>query len=298
MHPKVSIIILNWNGKEDTVECLESLKHITYPYYEILLADNGSTDGSVEYFKGTYPEVEIIENGENLGFAEGNNVAIRYALEKGTDYILLLNNDTVVDPGFLEELVKVSESDSKIAIVGPKVYMYDEPNKITYIGGSINLHSGNMKYPYLNQLDVGQFNKEIELDYISGCSLLIKKTAIDNVGILDPNFFLYQEDVDLCLRAKKKGYKVICVPNSKIWHKVSASVKTSCISYYYGMRNLFLLVKKNSTFEEKIFFYPYFFFKMIGSIFKSLLKRKKSSKTLFYIIYDIIKGNYGYQKRC
>ena len=124
-YSKVTIILLNWNGKEDTIECLESLKHITYPNYEILLVDNGSTDGSVECFRERYPGMEIIENGENLGFAEGNNVGIRRAMDEGADYVLLLNNDTVVDPEFLGELVKVGESDPKIGIVGPKICYYN-----------------------------------------------------------------------------------------------------------------------------------------------------------------------------
>lgn len=298
MYPKVSIIVLNWNGKKDTTECLESLKKVTYPNYEILLADNGSTDGSVEYFREAYPQVKVIENRENLGYAEGNNVAIKYALKKGTDYVLLLNNDTRVAPDFLDKLVKKSESNEKIAIVGPVVYKYDEPNKTTYIGGRVNLYTGKIKYLFLGQSDIEHLNTEVEFDYISGCSLLIKRKVIDYIEMLDPRFFLYLEDVDLCLRAKKKGYKIICVPDAKIWHKVSASVNTSYLSYYYGTRNWFLLMKKNGNLIQKLCFYPIFWMKIIVSFIKLLLRgRKTQSKVTLYAMYDILKNNYGYQKR-
>ena len=257
-HPKVTIIILNWNGKEDTIECRESLKHITYPNYEILLVDNGSTDGSVECFRERYPGMEIIETGENLGFAEGNNVGIRRAMDEGADYVLLLNNDTVVDPEFLGELVKVAESDLKIGIVGPKIYYYDYGGRkdvIWFAGGKINWWWG-IKYHLGRGIpDFGQFNETSNSDFISGCCFLIKSEIIHKIGLLDDIYFCYSEDADWSIRAKKAAYNVIYVPQSIIWHKISKSAGYgSPLMVYYETRNTILFVKKNYTYSHYIIF--------------------------------------------
>lgn len=245
MFPKVSIIILNWNGKEDTIECLESLKHITYPNYEILLVDNGSTDGSVECFKERYPETEIIENGENLGFAEGNNVGIRRAMDKGTEYVLPLNNDTVVDSHFLEELIEVAEKDQKIGIVGPKIYYYDNKQKINSAGGTINWSTGVGINIGIGDIDNGQFNDCKDVDYLMGAAILIKKKLIKEIEGFNKEFFLLLEDTELCVRAQKAGYRTVFCPNSKIYHKEGVSGEKSPNSLYYMYRNRILFLKKH-----------------------------------------------------
>ncbi|MGP8012425.1 MAG: glycosyltransferase family 2 protein, partial [Halobacteriota archaeon] len=146
--PKVAIVVLNWNGKRDTVECLASLNEIDYSNYEILLVDNGSTDGSQKYFRAQYPEIELIENEMNLGFAEGNNVGIRHAMNGRADYVLLLNNDTFVHPKFLSELVRVAEGGSRIGFVGPKIYYQEwrgQRDVIAFAGGCVNLWIGKAR---------------------------------------------------------------------------------------------------------------------------------------------------------
>ncbi len=255
-YPNVIIIILNWNGKDDTIECLESLKHVTYPNYAILLVDNGSADGSVKCFREQYPEIEIIENGKNLGFAEGNNMGIRRAMERGADYVLLLNNDTVVDPEFLGELVKVGEADKKIGIVGPKIYLYTEPTKIQTVGGEIKFYkrkSFNIGY---GQKDNNQFNKLSEREFVTGCVMLIKINLLRKIGLFDTIYFAYWEDVDLCLRVKKAGYKIFYSPKSRIWHKGLASTggNLNKKAFCYDVRNSMLFYYKNSS---KIYFIIY-----------------------------------------
>lgn len=250
-YPKVTILILNWNGKEDTIECLESLRHINYPNYDILLVDNGSIDGSVKCFRETYPDLEIIENGENLGFAEGNNVGIRKAMDNGKDYMLLLNNDTVVDCGFLGELVEVAESDSKIGIVGPKIYYYDYNGRKDVIwsaGGKINLITGKTSHINGQKIDDESLCKPTKVDYISGCAFLVKKDVFDKIGLLDPEYFAYFEEADFCVRASKI-FECVYVPQGKIWHKVSKSTggNFSPIMAYYLIRNRFLFTKKNGS---------------------------------------------------
>lgn len=257
MFPKVSIIILNWNGKEDTIECLESLKHITYPNYEILLVDNGSTDGSIDYFREKYSEIEIIDNGKNLGFAEGNNVGIRKVMEHEVGYILLLNNDTVVDPEFLGELVKVAENDSKIGVVGPKIISYYNPSKISVYNNKFNLWTGNFSITS-NLIGDRKTDRNKEVDHITGCCMLVRAEVIRNVGIFNPDYFLYWEETDWCFRIRQSRYKIFYAPKSKIWHKIGSSSGSS-LSFYYFSRNLFLFMKQNATPVQTMFFLMFFF---------------------------------------
>jgi len=260
IYPKVTIIILNWNGKEDTIECLESLKHITYLNHEILLVDNGSTDGSVEYFRERYPGMEIIENGVNLGFAEGNNVGIRRAMDEGADYVLMLNNDTVVDPVFLEKLLKVAESEKTIGVVGPKVYYYDIKNKIQSAGVKLCWNKGKGNMSRWNKIDNGQFDEIVEVDYVSGCGLLAKSGVFKKIGYLNSEYFAYWEETDWCVRAHKAGYKVLYVPKAKIWHKgLSTSKKIHGFTEYHIVRNRFWFMKKHATIKQYSSFLLYFF---------------------------------------
>ena len=222
LYPKVSIIILNWNGLEDTVECLESLKDIDYPNYEIIVVDNGSTDGSCDFLKANFPYVRLIENNENLGFAEGNNCGIRQASGK---YVLLLNNDVVVDRYFLKELVNVAESDPAIGAVGAVAYYYDDPQRIWQAAGMISWNRGRIRIVGRNEVDEGQFNEVTEVDYVPGCSMLVRRELFERVGYLDPKYFVYYDETDWCIRAQRAGYRVLYAPRAKVWHKVSASSK-------------------------------------------------------------------------
>jgi GT2 family glycosyltransferase len=229
-HPKVTIVILNWNGLRDTVECLESLKSITYPHHEIIVVDNGSVGNDVKILEEKYSSyAHIIANGRNLGFAAGNNVGIRQALRVGTDYVLVLNNDTVVDPLFLSELVAASEKDNRIGAVGPKLYYYDNPARLQ-----------------LRQLygKVGDTAKEMET--LSGAAFLVRRNALEEVGLLDEVFYpAYCEDRDFFERLKEHGYRILCVPTSKVYHKWSATTNRDPYSQsYLIIKYSFLLVRR------------------------------------------------------
>lgn len=263
--PTVFIIMLNWNGKTDTLACLRSLQQIDYPLYRIIVADNGSSDGSVEAVRSTYPGITVIENGANLGFAAGNNTAIRYAMQNGADYILLLNNDTEVDPRFLSELVEAAEADPTIGIAGSKIYYYSEPKRLWYAGGSINLWKGDTRHVGENELDTGQFDEAKDTDYVSGCAMLIKRRVLEDIGLLDERMFLYYEDSDYCMRARRHGYRVIYVPGSVIWHKVSSTTgKVKDLQLFYGTRNMLLFEKRNAGLLRLLVFLPYYFGKFIA----------------------------------
>lgn len=263
--PKIVITILNWNGKKDTIECLESLKQITYSNYEILLVDNGSTDGSVECFRELYPDIEILENGKNLGFAEGNNAGIKRALEIGADYVQMLNNDTIVDRNYLTELMNAIQSYPDVGIAGPKTYHYDSPNILGCAGGFINYWKGTISHMGAGKVDSGQFEDNLELDFISGTSPIFSKELLLKIGLLDNRFFFGGgEDVDISIRAKKNGFKIIYAPKAKIWHKgETVSRKKRGAEYgYYFIRNQFLLKDKHWSTPQYICSTIYFIFSL------------------------------------
>jgi GT2 family glycosyltransferase len=289
MEPKVTIIILNWNGKEDTIECLESLKHITYPNYEILLVDNGSTDGSVECFREQYPGMEIIETGDNLGFAEGNNVGIRRAMDEGADYVLLLNNDTVVDTEFLGELVYTAKTHTKAGIVGPKIYFYNT-NRIQSCGGIISLYRGIVYGQKKYQNDSNQFNEAINTEFLSGCAMLIKIRVFEDVGFFDRSYFAYYEDTDLCVRTKSTGYDLLCAQSSRIWHKGSQSSKVNRYGLYYGTRNVIKFEKKYANKFQFFIFFTYFIIIKIPFLIGIALLYHRSFLSLKRVIYGIRDG--------
>lgn len=298
--PRVVIVILNWNGWKDTIECLESLYQINYPYYEVIIVDNNSSDNSInkieeycngkivikspffEYKNSNKPikysivstneekvssgKLILIKNKENVGFAEGNNIGIRYALKSlDPDYILLLNNDTVVDKNFLVEMLKVSENDNKIGITGPKIYYYDEPNKIWFAKGKISWKFCRGLNTGYNEIDSGQHDQISEMEYASGCAFLIKREIIDRIGLLDKRFFLYFEEIDWTLRVSRLGYKSVFVPKGKVWHKVSKSgggIKGK-IGLYYITRNRWLLMKRWANKSE---YWVFIIYQILGAI--------------------------------
>ena len=306
-YPKVSIIILNWNGWMGTMECLESLYQITYPNYDIIVVDNGSEDESIEKIKeyaegkieveskffeyssenkpikiiertreeaeaggGKEEEIKefppnkkliIIKNEKNYGFAEGNNIAMRYAMKAlNPDYVLLLNNDTVVDKEFLDELVRVAEGDDKIGVVGPTVYWYSDQNRIQSAGVKLNWNKGVGNILRSNEIDNGKFNEIVEVDYVAGCALLAKSELFEKIGYLNLDYFAYWEETDWCVRVHKAGYKVLYIPKAKIWHKRSSTTKKTSGFYEYHMaRNMFWFMKQHATRRQYLSFLLYFF---------------------------------------
>jgi GT2 family glycosyltransferase len=258
VYPKVSIVILNWNGLSDTLECLESLKAVAYANFEVLVIDNGSKGNDAEVIKENFGDfVFEIEEKKNLGFAGGCNVGIRWALHSGAKYVLLLNNDTVVDPDFLTELVNVGQSDMQIGIVGSKVYSYGQPERNYTAGGRVNFWTGNTPLVRRTAADDRLFDNVEEVDFVSGCALLIKEQAIRRIGLLCEMYFAYYEETDWCARAKKAGFKVVYVPKSRIWHKTRT--KLSELTMYFMTRNRFLFVKRNSSGVQLVVFNIFFF---------------------------------------
>ncbi|MBN2374675.1 glycosyltransferase family 2 protein [bacterium] len=218
--PLASVIILNWNGISHLATCLSSLANQTYSNIEIIFVDNGSQDGSVEFVKREYGGVvSIVENIRNTGFAEGNNTGIKLARGK---YILLINNDTKADPGWVEELVKAAEKDEKIGMCASKVLMFDDRTKIDTAGHLIYRDGLNRGRGRL-ETDRGQYNHEEEVLFPSGAAALYRKEMLDEIGGFDKDFFAYGDDTDLGLKGRLAGWKCLYVPTAIVYHKYSGS---------------------------------------------------------------------------
>lgn len=222
--PSVAIVIVNYNNYLDTIECLESLKSIDYKNYSVFLVDNGSQNESVKYLSKyitTFPkEVFLLTTEKNLGFAGGCNLAIKKALELKYDYILLLNNDTIVEKDFLSKMISLSESRSDIGIVGCKIRYYNDKQKIWYAGGYISWFRFSGVHIGINEIDRGQYDKMKDVTFITGCCMLIKNEVLSRVGLLCEDFFLYNEDLDYCVRVMDHGYRLVYCPDSIVYHKV------------------------------------------------------------------------------
>ena len=243
--PLVFIIVLNWNGQADTLQCLGSLQKLDYPNFEILVVDNGSTDGSEEAICSSFPSVRVVQTGENLGYAGGNNVGIRFALEHGADYVWLLNNDTTVDPKSLTALIETAQADPQIAFTGSKIYFYDKPNMIWCVGGTIDLaEGGRTDHPGMGQEDTGQFDTVADVGYVSGCSLLASRSAIKAIDLMPEEYFLYFEETDWNVAAQRSGFRTVQAATSHVWHKYAEVGEYKDRFIYYSFRNRIQIVRK------------------------------------------------------
>lgn len=299
--PKVFIIVLNWNGWRDTIECLESLQKVDYPNFEVLVVDNGSTDDSVQKIDECLQSaknklrVTSYKLQVNLGFAGGNNAGTRYALEHGVDYAFILNNDTTVAPDFLTKLIEAGESDPKIGVAGPMIYFFDKPKTIWFGGGKINWLKNRGTHLHYQEIDRGQLSQNFDTDYITGCGLLIKKEVMEKIGLMAEDYFLYYEDADWNLRTKEAGYKIVLAPQAKIWHKVSASAKELSESYiYYHVRNGLLLAKRHGTVLTKAIVYLLSGYTLFKQVIKLVIPSKRvRAKAVIKGVIDFYKNRVG-----
>jgi len=254
--PKVYVVIVNWNRPEDTIECIKSVKNLSYPNFEIILVDNGSKDNSIETIKEIYKDINSIENKKNLGFAEGNNVGIRFALNNDAEYIWLLNNDTIVHQDALTAMVDVGERIPESGILGSKIYYYDKPDFIWFAGATIDWKRAVSLHTGINQKDCPQYGVLSEVDRITGCSMVVKRELCERIGLMDEKLFLYVEEVDWCVRARNAGYKIFYVPDSKVYHKISSSTGEdfSVVYNYFNTRNFLYVIRKNMSFPLREFY--------------------------------------------
>lgn len=249
--PRVSIITINYNQANVTCDLLDSLRLLTYKNVEVIVVDNFSHDDPTEIITQRYPEVIFIRSDKNLGFAGGNNLGIQASTGK---YLFFLNNDTEADPGFLEPLVALFESNPKVGAASSKILYHNSGNTIQYAGSTcINPFTGRNKRVGHLEKDNGQHDVLRQTDLAHGAAMMVPRSVIDTVGMMPEFFFLYYEEVDWCESIKKAGYKIFYVPASKVYHKESMSVgKKSTLKTYYMTRNRVLFMRRHTSGIKKL----------------------------------------------
>jgi GT2 family glycosyltransferase len=287
---ELSIILVNYRGAADTAECVRSLRLSSYRSFEIFIVENGSGDRSADILAHECPEAMLLVNDVNLGFAGGNNVGIRRALDGEYRYILLLNNDTVVEPDTLKELIQTAEHDTRIGIVGPKIRYFDRPDTLWFAGGYFNPDSGFGRHAGIDKIDTGAFDTETRCDFVSGCCLLARREVFENVGLLAQEYFAYYEDADFCMRAERAGYTVVYQPKSVLYHKVNRSTSWDSPLYlYFNLRNKIIFLRRNS---RPLLWFPYvpqlFFF--YARQFLRLIVQRRGSPSLRAAWFGLIDG--------
>lgn len=273
---KIGIVLVNYNGEKFQNDCIRTIKSQTYKNFEIIVVDNNSQDNSVQLLEDVYPDVTLIEVGENVGVARGNNIGIKHALKSGCDYILLLNNDTEVDKDMLKHMV---ESASENTITVPKMYYFEPKNVIWCAGGEINWRRATTTHYGMGEIDNGQYNEGKFIEYAPTCSMLIHKNVFKKVGLMDEKYFMYYDDTDFCVRINKLDFQILYVPNALLWHKVSSSSggESSLTSIYYGDRNRLYFINKfyKAKLKVKSFYFMSRFIRIIQWFIKLDFERSK-----------------------
>jgi GT2 family glycosyltransferase len=221
--PLVYILIANWNGKVMTLECLESLRSITYRPCRTLVIDNASRDGSPEAIARAHPEVELLVQEHNLRYAGAMNAGMRHALAHGAEFVLVMNNDVIVDRGLVSALVAAAQKDPTVGLVAPKILYHTPPTQIWYAGGKISFWTGTMWHVGIRERDCGQYEVPGPTEYATGCCVLARRALIERVGMLDESYYIYAEDADWSVRAHRAGVGVVYEPAGVLWHRVSIS---------------------------------------------------------------------------
>lgn len=246
--PEVAAVVLNWRNGPETVACLRSVQRLRYPSLRVFVVDNGSGDDSVELIRRECAWATVIENDENLGYADGNNVGIRHAYDAGADYVLLLNNDTTVAENMLAELVNVAESNPDAGMVGPSVYDRDHPSTLFGVGSFINWRTGSTWHR--TGLESGGSAQSVvieNVDFVEGCCVLVRREVIARVGVLEPLYYLNYEDVDWSVRTVRHGFRVTVAPAATLWHKGSLTLgRATPANTYYMTRNALLFFSRNA----------------------------------------------------
>lgn len=309
--PSVTILILNWNGYHDTLALLKNLEKVTYSNFSVSVIDNASTDESVgqlahymeERRKGNGYALSLLPLSKNFGFAEGNNKGLAQAIRTKSDYFLLLNNDTLVAPDFLDKMVAAAETDKSIGALAPTI-LWADPNgtktdKVWYAGGWINFFAGGAHH--ITELPA-DLDKPITTPFLTGCCLLISAQAVTKLDqLFDPRFFAYGEDVDLSFRLQQQGLKLIYVPNATVWHKLATSSggPKSSNFWYYNVRNNFLIMARYAQWYEWPVFLVYFlFYKPVllsigGAILKPRPDKWQRLKAIAAGAFDAVTGRFG-----
>lgn len=294
---KVFIILINYCGEKDTIECIESIfsSHAA-EYIKVVVVDNASPDGSGKRLASHYSNSEnvtIMLEKENWGFSEGNNIGARVALECGASHVIFLNNDTIVQPQFLDKVIMYYDSHPEIGILTGKIYYYDNPDTFWYAGGEYISNKGKAVHIGAREKDVGQYDKVRDITFCCGCYIIMSAERYCKIGEMSNVYFLYTEDLDYSIQAMRAGFKLVYHPETAIYHKVSSSTgKTSPLLQYYMSRNSLLFVSRNEKGLRKCFLYLYQFYWNI----KRAIKNHYNMKNVISGWYDFLRGRVGVKK--
>lgn len=284
--PLVSIVVLNYNGKYHLKDCFNSLYNLNYNMdkVEIILVDNNSQDDSVEFVKNNYKEVKVIQLENNYGFSAGNNIGAR---KSSGQNIILLNNDTVVDKNWLRELLKVAESSNEIGIVASKIYYFNDKNVIDF-AGSFGDRCLRTTHAGRNKTDSKYNSIQRNILYACGAAMLIKRELYSKIGLFDPLYFIYCEDLDLGIRSWLYGFRVVIAPKSKIYHKINRKVidPYSLKKAFLMERNRIRTIIKNYEFRHTLYLVPAYIFKK----FFEIIIHKNNSKAIIIYLVSIYKS--------
>jgi GT2 family glycosyltransferase len=296
---KIGIIILNWNQEEYTLRCLQSISPLKYDCIELqtYLVDNNSKSLNEELMKQALPDLKIIRLPENIGYTGGNNVGIKIALDDMCEYILVANNDTIFTSDLIPELTLTMKSDEKIASVSPKVLFYKEHNKIQFAGGHLNLYLGQFKHIGYNSNDNGAHDTEKEINFFSGCAVLLRSATIRELGGFKDTYFAYCEDAEMSVRIRKSGYKLFYNGHASIYHDESPSLGgyLNPVAFYLSKRNSLYLVNEHGNFMERLVFtvYSHTIFLFMTMAYSIIKKRSDILKMYLRALIDYRKGLCG-----
>jgi len=273
--PKIAIVVLNLNGKEVLDECLNSIERLDYPDYTVIVVDNNSSDGSQEFIGAAFPAVRLIQNTQNEGVPEGQNIGIRAALQSGANYVFTINNDTVLDRDVLKELSNTLRQDKTIGAAGPLLCSMKDTTTIDYGCGNISWKTGNVVRSRVGETEV--LTKIADVDYVS--FFFADPKVLESVGLFNKNYFAYWEDADLSFRLKKAGYRVVCVSTARVWHEQSYTARRMSGFYeYHYTRNRFWFWKTYATKKQWISFLLSFFLFTFWLQSAVILVRKRDHK--------------------
>ena len=301
----VAIVIVNWNNIHDTIECIESLKKLSYKNFKVFLIDNGSDSNIYEELKISINtkvknnefnfKIDFIRSNINLGFAGGNNIGIKKAINENFDYYWLLNNDTVVTEHSLIELLREIDFNNNIGIIGSKILYYNS-DLIWFAGGQVNNYTGktvhkNFKKRNEESIDI------LDSDYITGCSLLTRRDLLLSTGLMNEDYFLYYEETDWNLRARMDGWEIKYIPTSLIYHKVSLSSggerNLSPYVDYYDIRNAYVMIKRNHKLLNSITAYICMYFKAVKKIVRIIIRNENEKSSRYRLIIKAIKDGHN-----
>lgn len=296
MISSVVVILVNYHHAEDTIECVRSLRGCSPEPAEIIIVDNASTAASAGALRAGCPGVILLESATNLGFAGGNNLGIRRAMERPGRYVLLLNNDTTIEPDAIGKLVEAAERKERTGVLGAKIRYHDRPDLLWYGGGNVNPASGTVSHSGIGEPDDGRCDQPKDVDFVTGCCMLISRDLLQTIGLLDETFFTYLEDVDFCLRAREAGFRVGYEPSAIVYHKVSRSTGWDSPAYlYFNLRNRLLLSRKHSSWPRAIVFLPRFCWYYLRQFLRLALRRREAAglRAAWYGVVDGLKNFTG-----